>query len=234
MGTTWSLPPMKQTEVDRALGRIGLAAHDPFRWEALQWFVGFAQRDLDAATEGDWLSLIEEIQALLRLITHQQLRGPLSRDDLRDLQEAALTVLTGLVEAGEAHIGPFKVSVFIRREDHSKKAENKTLMKKKTAGGPPQITRLGPILAFSDGPFTGHIPPGGLPGLQYHLAGLLMRFPETVQRCPKCHRLFARFRRHAKYCGRLCQSRFDAQKNRDKKKAEKKKLTKKRTKGAPR
>lgn len=205
---TWALTPLTQPEVDRVLTRIGLASHDPFRWEALQWFVEFAQRDLSAATEGDWLSLVEEVQALLHLITHQQWRAPLNREDLRALQTAALKVLTGLVDNQEATIGPFTTKIFIRRGSGR-------------IAGPEQVKRLGPITTFPAGPFAGHLPPEDPNGLIYHLACLLTRFPETVQRCPKCHRLFARFRRHAEYCSRACQSRVAASKGRIKDRAKK-------------
>jgi hypothetical protein len=224
---------IQQAEDDGALARIGLADHDPFRWEALQWFVVFSQRDLGAATEGDWLLLTEEVQALLPLITHQRMRALLSRDDLRALQETASEVLIGLVDNNEAHIGTFPVTVLIRRG-------------KGRVAGPSQIKRLGPLIcspagpfAGVAGPFAGVIGPDGISGLMYHLGSLLMRFPETVQRCPKCHRLFARFRRHAKFCSRVCQSRVAARAVRDedrRKKAEenKQRITKNRKKGAAR
>jgi hypothetical protein len=222
---TWSLSPLTQPEVDRALTRIGLASHDPFRWEALQWFVEFAQRDLSAATEGDWLSLVEEVQALLHLITHQQLRAPLSRDDLRALQEYVLKVLMGLVLTNETPIVKFEVkfqvSAFIRRGEGR-------------AADPSQVKRLGPLTGFPAGPFAGFIGPDGPHGLIYHLACLLMRFPDAVQRCPHCLRLFARFRRHAKYCSRKCQSVVAAREDRRKKaKNTKPRITKKNKEGVP-
>jgi len=201
-----SFPPLEQIEVDRALGRMGLAGHDPFCWEALDWFVVFAQRDLATATEGDWLLLTEEAQALLYLVTHQLLRSTLTRDDLQGLQRGVLTVLTRLVDSGEADIGHFQVHIFIRRGAGK-------------AAGPSQVKRLGPVLGFPAGPFAGLIGPDGANGLQYHLASLLMRWPDTVQRCPKCHRLFARFRRHAKFCSRKCQSQVAASESRKHEKA---------------
>lgn len=222
---TWSVKPMQQTEVDRTLARIGLAGHDPVCWEALHWFVEFSQRDLDACTEGDWHLLTEEVQALLHLITYQQWQAPLGRDDLRTIQTAARAVLLGLVDNHEASIGPFTTTIFIRRGAGR-------------PGTPSQVKRFGPITAFPSGSFAGHLPPADPNGLTYHLACLLMRFPDVVQRCPhsKCKRLFARFRRHAIYCSRQCQSVVAAQEHRDeerRKKAESKKqrVTKKNKKG---
>ena len=223
-------PPIDQTEVGRALGRIGIPNRDPFRWEALNWFVVFAQRDLTSATEGDWLLLNEEIQALLHLITQQQLAVPFTRDELQALQKKGLGWLTLLVDEGSTLMGTFQVHVYVRRG--------------KPFTGTPRIRRWGGLMMLPSHNFAGHIPPGGLLGLEYHFACLLERWPETVQRCPKCHRLFARFRRHAEFCSRKCQSQVAAseyrgkqaenKKERLKKKAEatKKKLTKK--KGASR
>lgn len=177
--------------------------------------------------------LTEEAQALLYLVTHQHLRSTGCRDDLRDFQAGAKKVLTGLVDTNEAHIGHFQVSVFIRRGEGR-------------AAGPSQVNRLGPLVATPAGPFAGLIGPDGANGLQYHLASLLMRWPDTVQRCPHCQRLFARFRRHAIYCSRPCQSVVAAREGRieeakkkkeevrKKSEAKKETLAKNRKKGASR
>jgi len=215
------MTPLDRAEVDRVLARLGLADHDPLRWEVLNWFVQFARRDLDAASEGDWQSLTEEVQALLHLITYQQLQAPLSHDDLAALQEYVMKVLMGLVDTTETPIMKlevkFQISAFIRRG------------KGRTADAS-QVKRLGPVTGFPAGPFAGFIGPDGPQGLIYHLACLLIRFPDVVQRCPKCHRLFARFRRHAEYCSRECQSQVAAHDYRLKKKAESEDRKKKRMK----
>lgn len=205
MDKTWQLSLQQETEIERALARMGLAVpvRDPLCWESLRWFVEFAQRDLGTATEGDWLQLQEEIDALLHLTTHQRLRSPFNHEHVHGLQKEAFKILGGLVSTDEAHIGKFQVTVAIRRGTGN-------------AGDSSQIKRFGPMLAFPAGrPIACLIGPDGFNGLVYYLATLLMRFPDVVQRCPNCTRLFARLRRHAKYCGRICQSRVAAQKNRD-------------------
>jgi hypothetical protein len=201
-------PPLDTTEVERALGRIGIPNRDPFRWEALNWFVTFAQRDLAVATEGDWLLLNEEAQALLHVVAHQQLAISFSREEWHELQATVRTWLTRLVDEDVVLMGRFEVQIFVRRGA-------------RTLAGPPRVRSWGGLTAMPQHNFAGQIAPGGVPGLKYHLASLLERWPDTVQRCLRCHRLFARYRGHAVFCGRKCQSQEAAQKTRDKEKQEK-------------
>jgi len=137
-------------------------------------------------------------------MNNQQLDVPLSRDDLRTFQSTVLQSLTRLVDEGCALMGPFDVRVFVRRDA-------------RPFAGKPRLRRYGGLTCLPLHNFAGHIPPGGMAGLKYHLACLVERWPDTVQRCPKCHGLFARFRRHAEFCSRKCQSRVAARKCRMKK-----------------
>lgn len=54
--------------------------------------------------------------------------------------------------------------------------------------------------------------------LEYHFAQLLKKFPEAIQRCPKCHSIFLRPRSNAYYCSRACQNIAAMRKLRQRKK----------------
>ena len=93
------LVPILEPTDQRALERIGFGKN---KWDELNWYVRFAQMDLDNASQGDFLSLQEEFAALVTV--HFRSRSPESvpsRKQIIEIQRTVLKHLTDLVDRGE-------------------------------------------------------------------------------------------------------------------------------------
>ncbi len=171
---------------DPVLARIGLKAwnHATSRWsrEILTWFCETSQKDLNRLSEGDWLSIQEEITRLCALINHEENPKPIARGggELPDFQQEVLRRLRELADEGR--------TVFSQPEGY-------VVLEAKGTGA----------IAFHKSTVR------GLDGLIGHFGWLLERWLEQnrtlVRRCPLCSRIFIQQRSHAQYCSRQCQSR---------------------------
>lgn len=207
------LNKQEAARVRAALDRMGLRNEpnewDPLRWELLDWFVTFSQRDIAALTEEECSLLDEEIQTiqLLGSFTHN-IWVP-NREELKALASTAHKILSDLTEKGCARIGPLSVEFVVWRG--TEKQED--IPESRRARGVVKYEGWGPAL-------IGHPPaegiafqgsPDGKDALLYCMAQLLSRYPGAVRRCPHgdedCRQLFAQFRSSAIHCSRQCQTR---------------------------
>jgi hypothetical protein len=193
--------PDERASIEQALSRLGLPAQleawNPFRWEVLDWFVRLAERDLAAMSPGDWQNFSEEVRTLKVLLNVDVQAEMPTLDVLPPFQDQIRAALVDLVDNKRIELGPFQITTIIQRP---------LAEEPKLPSGHDKFFRLGASIALFQGVRSVDIPPGGLEGLRYHLSRLLQKYPDTVQRCPHCRRLFARFRKHAQYCSRECQS----------------------------
>lgn len=196
-----TLFPDERASMEGALKRIGLPGEikdwNPLRWEVLDWIVRFADRDLSEMSAGDEQNLREEVRTLSVLLNVDAQPETITLDLLRPFQEQIRAELLAHTEGKDVPFGPFEITFIIRRPGRKEP---------KLPAGHAGFLRLGKLIVTFQGVRSVHIPPPGLQGLRYHLVRLLGKYPDTVQCCPHCQRLFARFRRHAIYCSRKCQS----------------------------
>lgn len=226
----------EREKVRAALARMGLrndlGEWATLRWELLDWFVSFAQRDIAALTEAQCNELDEEVQVIQLLASFNLNPWVPTREELHALAKRSRTILSALVETGSVRIGPLQVEFVILRGT-IKQAD---IPEVERAKGLVMYEGWGPAL-IGHPPAEGigfQVPPIGMEGLIHCLGQLLSKYPGAVRRCPQyksphCKRLFAQFRSSAKYCSRLCQSNAWASEQYKKKKEEQAKRKSKRT-----
>ena len=196
----------------RAWDRIGGGGD---KWQEMAWFVQFSTLDFDNISDGDLLNVQEEVCAISllygsrppskKLITRQQMKLP---------QKEIASYLEDFVQKEAVLLGPFSYKLWVGRVPSGL-----------------DITKLKMPLTndqFTDSMIiTRHVmvdndtEGGPLPFLRYHFAKLLPEFANSLLPCPKCQKIFLKFRRHATFCSRACQSRAAMETNRAKKKKEK-------------
>lgn len=182
---------MRPFEALMVMARIG---QDP--WDQLNWFMETAQKNLDQATEGEKLSLQEELAALELTTTMGDLRasGPsvslLDWQRVKEVQETILKLLTEWVDMGRVSLQLPQTRLDVRQA----------------------ASNLDKLKAVDK-----HIPGQAEHISRYHFDSqaecLLFRFYElfknhasAITRCPHCSRIFLKLRRHARYCSRKCHS----------------------------
>lgn len=196
-------------KVGAALRRIGLQA-DPaewnsLRWEVLDWFVRFSQRDVTALTEDECSLLDEEVQTVELLHARNMSLHVPTRAELLELQARVRKPLSDLVDTGSARMGPLQVEFVIWRGNRDVPESQRARGVVMVQGTPSLIGHPPPEgIAFQ-------VPPVGSSALIHCLARLLEKYPGAVRRCPRCEKMFAQFRRSAVYCSRVCQSQAAAQ-----------------------
>ena len=197
--------------VSRARQRIGLDRTDK-TWPLLDWYVRFVQLNLEALSQGEWLTLQEDITALEHEIEQcwsPQIVGltyEIARNHewIRELQGHIQPKLVALADREEKEIiGTFTMHVGVQSVA--------------TLEGWKQGRRGPAYFVFRD--LQGDTDKVSMPdgrkqdrpsydAFLFHLFQLLERVQQEVRRCPRsrCKRLFLQFRRHAAYCSRDCQS----------------------------
>ena len=190
--------------IARARERLGFHRSDA-EWRLLQWYVEeFAQKHVSASSEGELLSLQEELVALEQEVNRYWTGDPFShthapipdRDAIQALQERILDHLVQLADTGQTTIGPMMstetVEVMPRQElTRRPLPPDRVVMRHVDLMTEPQeefsMVKEALVLRFSD---------------------LLKSVPQGIRRCPKanCRRLFLQARRDAIYCTRICQS----------------------------
>lgn len=212
----------EREKVCAALTRMGLESEPAewrtLRWELLDWFVRFAQRDIPALTEAQCDELDEEVQTIQLLAAFNLNPWIPTREELHWLATRVLTILSALVDTGSARIGPLPVEFVVWRGTD----RHVEIPDAQRAKGFAMYEGWGPALVGQP-PAEGiafQVPPVGMEGLLYVLAQLISTYPGAVRRCPHCKskRLFAQFRTSAKYCSRLCQSQAWAREQWERKK----------------
>lgn len=180
---------------DPVMMRIGLttwnAATSRWSWEIANWYVTFAQKDLELMSQGDWLNLQEELMTWRGMILHEDDPSDLGREELRVFQKEVLRRLNELADHETLDFDRPKTKVLL----------NPLLVKHR-----PKTDKR---------PLVTYIGPKGLDGLLYHFGELLIRTleknPNAIRRCPHCRKIFIQLRRHSRYCSRVCQSRAAVQ-----------------------
>lgn len=212
----------EREKVCAALERMGLesapAEWRTPRWELLDWFVRFAQRDIPEMTEAQCDELDEEVQTIQLLASFNLNPWIPTREELHGLATRILTILSALVDTGSVRIGPLPVEFVVLRGT-DRHAEIPDAQRAKDLV---MYEGWGPALvgqAAAEG-IAFQVPPVGMEGLIFVLAQLISIYPGAVRRCPHCKskRLFAQFRTSAKYCSRLCQSQAWAREQWERKK----------------
>ena len=77
----------------RALERVGFSKR---KWHELDWFVRFAKADLDKASQGDLLSLQEEIVAMLTVHFRNRPKSTPTLEQIIEIQRTVRNHLTDL------------------------------------------------------------------------------------------------------------------------------------------
>lgn len=113
----------EREKICAALARMGLesapAEWRTLRWELLDWFVTFAQRDIPALTEAQCDQLDEEVQTIQLLANFNLNPGIPNREHLHVLAMRILTIVSALVDTGSVRIGPLPVEFVVwRGTDH--------------------------------------------------------------------------------------------------------------------
>lgn len=216
--------------VSSALERMGMRSApeewQPLRWELLNWFVEFAQVDLESLSDAQSSAKDEEIQVIQLLESFNLNPWVPSREEMKVLQGKVLKVISDLVEAGSVRIGPIPVEFVIWRGQW--RNVNKSLPDVMQPKGVVMVGRIPCLIGHP--PAEGiafQIPPVGMDAVLHVLAQLLGKYPSAVRRCrnPDCRRLFARFKAKSRSgqessCSRECQTRSWAKEQYKRKKQE--------------
>jgi|CXWL01.1.fsa_nt_gi hypothetical protein len=197
----------ERENVRAALARMGLQDDlnewETLRWELLNWFVSFGQRDIATLSDEQCSQLDEEVQVIQLLASFNLNPWVPSREELQVLAKRSRTILSALVETGSVRIGPLPVEFVVWRGTVKQKNLPDAQQPKGVVmvGGLPSLLGHPPAegIAFQ-------VPPVGEDALIHCLAQLLSKYPGSVHRCPLCKQLFAQFRSSAKFCSRACQS----------------------------
>lgn len=189
-----SMSPISALAVEERLGNT--------IWEKLEWFVKFAQKDLNQATEGEKLSIQEELATLELFTVINDVRAsstsvPLPEwSTVKNTQKVIYGWLTDWVDHSQVLIGPFTLELEIKRvsrtEDLLKaySPKSQTLIPGQEPFG--QVARFN----FKD----------KNQAVLYRFTELIKEHGTVVTRCPHCLRIFLKLRKNARYCGRSCHS----------------------------
>ncbi|MCA9469664.1 MAG: hypothetical protein KC643_30050 [Nitrospira sp.] len=160
------------------------------RWQEMAWYVNFSTLDFNNMSDGDLLNVQEEIIAICHNVISPFRYDLPTRDKIKPIQEEIAKHLKAMVETGSTRLGPFSYFVFVSRNPYA-------------------------TAKIAVNPETREIL---LPTLRFQFSELLPFFADSFFRCPKCQKIFLQFRRHAKFCSRICQSRAAMETIREKKK----------------
>ena len=174
-------------------------------WERLNWFVEMAQKDLHRMSEGERLSLREEIAALDKMtdiasVPASELTAPLPDWDMvKKIQKKTFQLLGKWVDKGEVVLGPFGERLELKRPASPIDLLAATHL------------RLDPKRQVIPGQEPlGHSARYHLPDtyrrVLFQFSGLMRDHASAIVRCLHCHRIFLKLRKHARYCSRKCHS----------------------------
>ena len=159
-------------------------------WERMNWFIQVAQKPVDELSQGEILSLQEEIRAAERVLFHNVKPTFFTIEKIKDLQAKILEHIERLSDEGSCLLGPFKVSIWVARF--------RFIAEKRGISSSSANTPLDLV--------TWYQTVGGQDGLIYEMGRLLSEFGDSFRRCPHCSKIFLQLRKNAVHCGRKCQS----------------------------
>ncbi len=160
------------------------------KWERMNWYVDFAQKNLDRLSPGEVLNYQEDVVALERTLFKIHKPAPPDLPEIKGMQESIRKHLESLADKG--------VAVFI------KPASITTIVAPKVVARQEGITLKPGDAIIADIFYWDGYP--GVRGLVHYLAELLKQFAPSIKRCPHCSKIFLQLRRNAVYCSRQCQS----------------------------
>ncbi len=205
-----------------ALERVGFSKRVGFtkrKWHELDWFVRFAKADLDKASQGDLLSLQEEIVAMLTVHFRNRPESTPTLEQIIEIQRTVRNHLTDLADRGKTCLPPPPGRLWIRYPRILAQ-----LSLGATAGAKmEQLSRMPDIVSL-------RAASGDPANLVSVMGELLEKAGKPIVRCPHCRTIFLQSRRNQEYCSRSCQSVAVMKKRRAETKA---KIKRKRTARTP-
>lgn len=198
--------------VERACERVGVFGD---RWKQMAWYVQFSTLDFDNISDGNLLNVQEEVFAISLFYCCAPAKKFPTRAQMKLTQNEIANYLEDLVRKGVAYLGPFSFTLMVERPQYQLDNNLSRIPLEFVGPNPSEVKTLKKL---DENPEEGY-----LPILRYHLAELLPLFANSLFRCPKCQKIFLQFRRHAKFCSRVCQSRAAMETVRKEKKVEKSK-----------
>ena len=173
----------------------------------MDWYVQFACLDFSDMSEGKHHEVQEEVIAICLELSQATPFKFLTPDQLKTFQQEIAKCLKDLIGKGCAVIGPISYTFLILRPQHQSLIGE---LETPHLSLPNEVTirLMGQMSTSSE---TIH-------ALRYHFTSLLPSFANSVLSCPRCQKIFLQFRRHAKFCSRVCQSRAAMDSVREKKK----------------
>lgn len=212
--------------VAAALRRMSLrdapAEWNGLRWELLDWFVKYAEANLEQGSESRLSELDEEIQVLQILGSFNLAPWVPNKQEMMELQGHVRTVLHDLEEKNIARIGPIAIEfITYRGTDRAHRIPEAVKAKGVMMLGSVPV----PVGRLPAEGVTFQVPPVGKDAVLHCLAQLLTKFPGAVRRCRACGKLFARLKSRSNpgdgsSCSRQCQTRSWAKDQYARKKAE--------------
>jgi ribosomal protein S27AE len=189
----YDLPPLSSTD-ERALERVGFNKNV---WEALNWFVQLAKKDLEAS-KGDLLILREDLAALrkvhLRISNADDEDNQPTDEEIGDFQRTVRQHLEELADRGYTFLPETAVEQRIEYPHIMEKLAIQEGYKPH-----PQASKLPDCTSL-------YRLPHSITGLVAVMGRLLEKVGTLIVRCPKCRNIFLQSRRNQEYCGRSCQS----------------------------
>ena len=185
---------ISDSALQRARVRVGLGGD---QWSEMNWYVQFSTLDFDNMSDGELLDVQEEVIAIYHDCSHTSPFDLLTHGQLKTIQQEIAKSLEGLVSQGCTTLD-INYTLILMRPDYLH--EREPLHPKSPHLNLPKIVTIKLMRDQKNSLDT-------IPTLRYRFAELLPLFAPSLLQCPKCKKIFLQFRRHAKFCSRVCQSR---------------------------
>ena len=181
---------------------------DVSNWERLNWFIEFSKKNLDQATQGERLSIREQLASIARNLTIQSLPVPHEQYSLlpdwgkvEAIQARICQHLDEWLADGSIVMEPVHLSISIY---HVKSSAIHPQFRGKPLNDPSVRSRI------PGQEERVHFARYELRDLKekvlYTLGELLRDHASSISRCQHCQTIFLKMRKHARYCTRKCHS----------------------------